>query len=68
MIHATLITLSLLRATLIALFLIFALYGARAANNNNGAQCGSDSECMRLCPAEDAQCDGGPQSINLTEV
>lgn len=23
--------------------------------------CSTDEECMRLCPAGDIQCDGGPQ-------
>lgn len=24
------------------------------------AECTTDSECMRLCPPADAECDGGP--------
>jgi hypothetical protein len=26
------------------------------------AACTTDSECLELCPADDEQCDGGPQS------
>lgn len=25
------------------------------------AQCGSDTECMQLCPVDDLDCDGGPE-------
>jgi len=25
------------------------------------AQCGTDSECMELCPVDDLTCDGGPE-------
>ena len=25
------------------------------------ASCSTDSDCMTLCPADDAECDGGPQ-------
>lgn len=25
------------------------------------AQCMTDSECAELCPADDTECDGGPQ-------
>lgn len=56
--------LALLRATLIALFLIFACYSQRAALEHQKARalCGTDTECMALCPADDKECDGGPQS------
>jgi hypothetical protein len=26
------------------------------------ALCSTDTECMALCPADDAGCDGGPES------
>lgn len=29
---------------------------------NQPAACGSDAECAELCDADDAECDGGPQS------
>lgn len=25
------------------------------------AECSTDAECALLCPADDAECDGGPQ-------
>lgn len=26
------------------------------------AQCSTDTDCMRLCPPDDRDCDGGPES------
>lgn len=34
----------------------------RALERKAPALCGTDTECAALCPADDLQCDGGPQS------
>lgn len=54
----TTLKLALLAAAIVAVF-AFLDAGAGAARQ---AACLTDSECMRLCPANDARCDGGPQS------
>ena len=35
---------------------------AHVHQTDDGAQCETDSECAKLCPVGDAECDGGPQS------
>lgn len=42
---------------------IVALYtwGAVGARGQVAALCGTDSECAKLCPKNDPECDGGPQ-------
>lgn len=42
-------------------------YEAVSSVNLHGATlpetiCSTDSECMEFCPADDVECDGGPQS------
>jgi hypothetical protein len=32
------------------------------ATHQAPAQCDTDTDCLRLCPAADADCDGGPQA------
>lgn len=46
-----------------AAFILLALATASliAATDTTGALCTTDSECAMLCPADDAECDGGPQ-------
>jgi hypothetical protein len=41
-----------------------AILGAWIGATSNNQDCTTDTECMRLCPADDSACDGGPESIN----
>lgn len=45
----------------LALVAALALAMAHATGAQPEAICGTDSECMKLCPPADADCDGGPQ-------
>jgi len=47
---------------LIVVALILGLAAAKQAWEQRPALCGTDTECLALCPAKDETCDGGPQS------
>ena len=46
------------RLLIVALVLVLAAWATEPVSD---ALCDTDSDCMRLCPADDAECDGGPQ-------
>lgn len=54
-----------LRDVLVALALValvsVAVDVTRAMPDPSAVVCGSDMDCMRLCPSSDLKCDGGPE-------
>jgi hypothetical protein len=59
LIRGALLALAIIGATQVAL--AFAPAGS-CREPAPAATCTTDSECLKLCPADDEQCDGGPQS------
>ena len=57
----------LIAAGLTALALVLAVEVVRAfapaAHACPAARCSTDSECLALCPADDLECDGGPDTV-----
>jgi hypothetical protein len=57
-------------AAILAASAVFAIKAGSAALEaatqyrlaQDAALCATDSECAELCPADDVECDGGPQS------
>ena len=43
-------------------FAVFLVVAGMSIAKEYGRGCSTDTECMAQCPADDAQCDGGPQS------
>ena len=58
----------LITAGLTALALCLAVEVVRAfvppAAACAAARCSTDSECLALCPADDMECDGGPDTVS----
>lgn len=45
----------------VAVFIVAAVVLAFDEPRQLEAQCSTDTECAALCPADDLECDGGPQ-------
>lgn len=46
---------------LLALVAFYAWGAAYSQQNPEPARCTTDTECIAFCPADDEDCDGGPQ-------
>lgn len=48
-------------AALAATLALYAMGAMLDQTDPTGALCDTDTDCAELCPAGDAECDGGPQ-------